>query len=126
MAAYNAALNSVYNYYLTTYAPKGTSRYDTHKKSELRSIYNSIVKLNKESPLYLHDNSKESQRFAIGLKENARQLRNTIASLCGLKEHELLNKKAVYSTNPDLVSASYIGNASEDEEIAPLNIEVTR
>ena len=126
MASYNAALNSVYNYYLTTYAPKGTSRYDTHKKSELRSIYNSIVKLNKESPLYLHDNSKESQRFAIGLKENARQLRNTIASLGGLQEHELLNKKAVYSTNPDLVSADYIGNVSEKGEVAPLNIEVTR
>ena len=42
--AYNAmALNNVYNYYMTTYAPRSSSRYDTHKKSELRSIYNSIV-----------------------------------------------------------------------------------
>ena len=32
--------NNVYNYYLTTYAPKSTSPYDTHKKSELRKIYN--------------------------------------------------------------------------------------
>lgn len=126
MASYNAALNSVYNYYLTTYASKSTSRYDTHKRSELRSIYNSIVKLNKESPLYLLDNSKESQRFAIDLKENARQLRNTIASLGGLNEHELLNKKAVYSTNPDLVSASYIGNDSVPGEVSPLTIEVNR
>ena len=46
--AYSAALNTVYNHYLTAYAPKSTSRYDTHKRSELRSIYNSIVKLNKE------------------------------------------------------------------------------
>ena len=49
--AYSARLDTVYNHYLTTYTPK-TSQYDTHKKSELRRIYNSIVKLNKESPLY--------------------------------------------------------------------------
>ena len=50
--AYNTiALNNVYNYYMTTYAPRSSSRYDTHKKSELRNIYNTIVKINKESPL---------------------------------------------------------------------------
>ena len=81
--AYNAAINTVYNHYLTTYAPKSTSKYDTHKKSELRSIYNSMVKLNKESPLYILDTSKDSQEFAVNMKENARELRNTIASLGG-------------------------------------------
>lgn len=49
--AYNTIMNTVYNHYLTTYAPKKTSsQYDTHKKSELRSIYNSMVKLNKDAP----------------------------------------------------------------------------
>lgn len=123
--AYNNALNAVYNYYLTTYAPKSTSRYDTHKKSELRNIYNSIVKLNKESPLYLLDTSKESQSFAVGLKENARQLRNTIASLGGLDESEMLNRRAAYSSNSDLVEASFIGTIQDDEEIPSYNIEVT-
>ena len=28
-----AVLNTVYNNYLTTYNPKGLTRYDTHKKS---------------------------------------------------------------------------------------------
>ena len=123
--AYSAALNTVYNHYLTAYAPKGTTRYDTHKRSELRSIYNSIVKLNKESPLYLPDTSKESQIFAVGLKENARQLRNTIASLGGLDEGELLNKKTAYSSNSDLVEASFIGDIPEDGTIPSYNIEVT-
>ena len=49
--AYNTAiLNNVYNYYMTTYSPRSSTRYDTHKKSELRNIYNTIVKLNKEAP----------------------------------------------------------------------------
>lgn len=45
-----SALNTVYNFYMTTYAPKTNSRYDTHKKSELRSVYNSIVDQNKDAP----------------------------------------------------------------------------
>lgn len=49
--AYSAALNTIYNHYLSAYAPKGTTRYDAHKRSELKSIYNTILKLNKESPL---------------------------------------------------------------------------
>jgi len=123
--SYNAALNTVYNYYLTTYAPKSTSQYDTHKKSELRNIYNSIVKLNKESPLYLMDTSRETREFAVGLKENARLLRNTIASLGGLDEKEMFNKKTAYSSNEDLVSASYIGEASAGDSVPSFNIEVT-
>lgn len=122
--AYNSALNSVYNHYLSSYAPKSSSRYDTHKKSELRSIYNSIIKLNKESPLYLPTNSKDTSHFAIGLKENARALRNTIASLGGLDEEEMLNKKVAYSSNNDLVSASFIGEIPDEEEVPSFQIEV--
>ncbi len=123
--AYNAAINTVYNHYLTTYAPKSTSKYDTHKKSELRSIYNSMVKLNKESPLYILDTSRESREYVIGLKENARQLRNTIASLGGLDEEEMLNKKSAYSSNEDMVSATFIGEVPEGGNVPPFHIEVT-
>lgn len=123
--AYSARLNNVYNHYLATYyAPKSTTRYDTHKKSELRSIYNSMVKLNKESPLYLLNNTKETHGYAVGLKENARALRNTIASLGGLEEDDLLNKKSAYSSKPDLVSAAFIGNIPEDGESPSFEIEV--
>lgn len=123
--AYNAAINTVYNHYLTTYAPKSTSKYDTHKKSELRSIYNSMVKLNKESPLYILDTSRESREYVIGLKENARQLRNTIASLGGLDEEEMLNKKSAYSSSEDIVSATFIGEVPEGGNVPPFHIEVT-
>lgn len=123
--AYNAALNTVCNHYLTTYAPKSTTQYDTHKKSELRSIYNSIVKLNKEAPLYILDTGKQSREFAVGLKENARQLRNTIASLGGLSEDEMFNKKAAYSSNENMVNANFIGEIPEDGNIPSFTMEVT-
>ena len=123
--AYNSVhvLSNVYNHYMTTYAPKSSSPYDSHKKSELRNIYNTIVKMNKEAPLCILDTSKDAQKFAVDMKENARDLRNTIASLGGLDEEELLNKKVAYSSNENIVSAKYIGS-DESTETDTYNIEV--
>ena len=111
------ALNTVYNHFLTNYAPSSTSKYDAHKKSELRSIYNSIVKMNKESPSYLIDTSRDTQEFAVGMKENARALSNTISSLSTQETGDVLNKKIASSSNEDQVTARYIGNDTSDENI---------
>ncbi|MDE5599146.1 MAG: hypothetical protein K2J04_15130, partial [Lachnospiraceae bacterium] len=62
--------SNVYNYYMTNYAPRSSTPYDSHKKSELRNVYNSIVKLNKDAPIYILDTSKDSCAFAVGMKEN--------------------------------------------------------
>lgn len=115
---------SVYNHYLTSYASKGTTSFDTHKKSELRNIYNSIIKLNKESPLYLLDNSSESKIFAIDLKEDARQLQSTIASLGGLDEAALLKKKEAFSSDESIASVSYVGNSENAIDAPTLALEV--
>lgn len=103
------ALNQVYNHYMTSYAPR-SSTFDTHKKSELRGVYNSIVKINKQSPWYLLNNNDEAKTYAISLKENARGLHNTIMSLGAMDEDALLNKKAAYSSNDAIASASYIAD----------------
>lgn len=118
------ALNTVYNHYLTTYSRGSMTKYDTHKKSELRDIYNSIVKLNKESPLYLPDTTKESRAFAVGIKEGARELHNTIAAMGGIDEEELLNKKVAFSSNENILSAQYIGTATDEALIPSYDIEV--
>ena len=125
--AYNTInnLTNVYNFYMTTYAPKSSTPYDTHKKSELRGVYNSIVKMNKESPLFILDTSKKSQQFAVGIKENARELRNTIASLGGLDEEEMLNKKVAYSSNEEIVSAKYVGAQKPDDDFPSYEVEVS-
>ncbi|MBO4900257.1 MAG: flagellar capping protein, partial [Lachnospiraceae bacterium] len=63
MANNIAILNNIHNFYLSTYADKTNSPYDTHKKSELRGVYNSIVKINKDSPLYILDNTDEGRQY---------------------------------------------------------------
>lgn len=120
----SAVLNVVYNNYLTTYAPKPVTRYDAHKKSELRNVYNSIVKLNKDAPWYLPTTSRAAQHYAIDLKENARELHNTIARLGGLEEDGLFSKKSAYSSEPEIVSASYIGPQKPEDPSPSLQLTV--
>lgn len=122
--ANNSIINSVYNYYLTTYAPKTDSKFDTHKKSELRGVYNSIVKMNKEAPLYIVDKSQETKEYAVGLKENARAFHNTIASLGGVSDEDLLNKKVAASSDDTLVGVKYIGEDNSGQGVEPMDIEV--
>lgn len=122
--AYQYALNNIYNHYLTTYAPKSASRYDAHKKSELRNVYNSIVKLNKDAPLSIVDTSEAAQKYVVGIKENARGLRNTITSLSGSDETELLNRKMAYSSDSSIVDAKFIGDISVQNEDETLEINV--
>ncbi len=119
----NAALNNVYNYYLTSYAPsQSSSRYDTHKKSELKNVYRSIIKLNKDAPLYLSASGSGSREFAVGIKEGARSLRNTIASLGGTEETDILNKKSAYSGDEDILTAEYVGSDPENAETYTLEV----
>ena len=109
------ALNQVYNHYLTEYAPKSNTALDTHKKSDLRSIYNSIIQLNKEAPLCILDTSDEAKQYAVSLKEQSRLFRNALFSTKGSSESEqLLRQKVAYSTKESIASASYVGSESGD------------
>ena len=125
MATNIAALNTVYNHFMTTYAPEGTnSKYDTHKKSELRGVYNSIVKMNKDAPLFLLDTSPKTQEFAVSLKEGARSLKNVISSVTPEDNGDLLSQKTVSSSDESIVTATYIGESEGDAQVASLDIEV--
>ena len=119
-----AVLNTVYNNYLSAYTPKTLSRYDAHKKSELRNIYSSIVKMNKEAPWYLPTNNQETQQYAVDLKEIARRMHNSIAQLGGLDSATLFSKKSAYTTDEDIISATYIGSDEPDTVLPDLELEV--
>ena len=120
----SAILNTIHNNYLAAYAPSSLTRYDTHKKSELRAVYNSIVKMNKDTPWYLPIKRADVQQFAIGLKESARALHNTIASLGGLGEEDLLSKKTAFSSDEDIASATYVGTYTPGDENPSISLEV--
>lgn len=123
--ANNAILSSVYNQYLTTYAPqKSNSRYDTHKRSELKNVYNSMVRVNRDAPLYKIDASNESREYVIGLKEESRALHNNILSVLGDAENIELNSSIAYSTDEGILSAKYCGDSTSSASDATFDIEV--
>lgn len=121
-----AVIDSAYHYYLTTYAKSATSRYDTHKKSELRNIYNSMLKINKESPLFKLKKNEDVPKFLIDIKENARQVKNVVASLSDSSEglENAFQKKVAVSSDEDIVTATYVGSNSKNEPSQAFNIEV--
>ena len=119
-----AVLNTVYNNYLAAYSPRQLTKYDTHKKSELRSVYNSIVKLNKDAPWYLPTTNKDTQHYAVSLKENARELHNAIAQLGGLEQDSMFRKKSAYSTNDDIAEVAYIGSDASSAASPEFDLEV--
>lgn len=127
MAGVSNLYMNVYNSYLTSYNTKSLTRYDTHKKSELKSIYNAIVKMNKESPLYKVNFSQQTQEYAVELKEGARGLKNVISDLTNGNTEQIFNKKAVFSDNEDVVVAKYIGDdEGNDSMLEDFSIEVHR
>lgn len=124
-------ISSVYNYYLSTYAKQNVSKSDTHKKSELKEIYNSMVKSSRKSPLYKVENTERVQKYAIDLKETARAMRNVAASMSDSEDAVAgFNKKKATSTNPRIATVKYIGEDGgtyvdgEDEKVPELTISV--
>lgn len=118
-----AVIDSAYQYYLSTYRDSTVSRYDTHKKSQLRDVYNRIIKINKESPLYKIKNVNDVAKYAIDIKETTKSLQNVIASLDGGIEN-VFAKRIAQSSDEDIVSAEYIGNNEEEDAGNGFNIQV--
>lgn len=116
-----------YNFYLNSYrTSKISNRYDSHKRSELKQVCNSITSINQNSPLYIINLSDEVQQYAINLKENARQLKNVISSIVEDEDKDtskMFTQKEAVSDNPDIISVRYIGNDSEDYS-TQLTVEV--
>lgn len=115
-----------YAYYLSTYGQNRPTRYDSHKKSDLRKIYNQIVKTNREAPLYKLSGEDEVAKYAIDIKENAKAIQTTVASLSDSYGDfsDSFRKKVAISSDEETVGVKYIGDGTETTELENFNIEV--
>lgn len=121
-----AVIDSAYQYYLSTYGPSNMSRYDTHKKSQLRAVYNNIIKTNKDAPLYKIKYSGDVGKFAIDIKEKTRSIQNTIAALSDSANgtEGAFSKKIAQSSDEDTVAAEYIGQSQDVDDSLQFDVEV--
>lgn len=116
-------INSVYDYYISTYGNRTVSRHDTHKRSELRDIYNTIVKINRAAPLYKVDMSESSQKLAIDIKEAARSLTDTLSDITDISDEDMPVGIVAVSDNEALVTAEYVGSDAPDDEKLTFNVK---
>lgn len=105
-------ISSVYSYYLSQYGHKINSKYDTHTRTQLKNTYGRVLKSNSQTPTYKTDMSEAAQKYAIDLKENARELSNIANELSGDNGNGIVFRKSAVSDDPEVVSAEYIGDSS--------------
>ena len=115
-----------YAYYLSTYGQNRPTRYDSHKKSDLRKIYNAMVKTNRDAPLYKLSAEDDVAKYAIDIKENVKAIQTTVASLSDSygSFSDSFRRKVAVSSDEESVGVKYIGNGTEDTELENFNIEV--
>lgn len=103
--------NTVYNHLSASLVPK--KRSTTHKSSELKDVYSSMAKYNKNSPLYLLSMSESKQTRMIDIKEAAMTLKDISDGLAD-PESTIYKKKLIKSSDNDTVSASLRKNDPGD------------
>lgn len=107
-------LNNVYNYYSTQLAvPKNNSKVNSHKRNDLKTVYNNMVKQNQHSPFYKFTFSDATQAYAIGIKEAAMSLEADSKALGGQNESVYEQMTAV-SDNENVVYATLSNSVSAD------------
>lgn len=107
-------LDNVYNYYHThIIAPKTSSRFNSHKKNDLKNVYNSMVKQTTHSPLYKFSFPDSTQAYAIGIKEAAMSLESGSNSLSSFND-SVFDEYMAVSSNEKVLYANLTGTDTGD------------
>lgn len=118
-------ISNVYSYYMSQYGHRVNAKHDSHTKNQLKTTYGKVVKLNSQTPTYKLDMSEAAQKYAIDLKENARELSNIAYELSDSENGSITYKKTATSSNEEAVHAEYI-RSSSDQEPKGFHIQVSQ
>ena len=118
-------INSVYNYYAAQYGHREYSKYDTHSKAQLKSTFGRLQKINSQTPSYKIDFSDGALKYAIDLKENARELSQIADELSDESTDSITYKRSATSSSPQVIDAEYIGDSCV-QDYEPLEVTVSQ
>ena len=118
-------INSVYNYYAAQYGHREYSKYDTHSKAQLKSTFGRLQKINSQTPSYKIDFSDAALKYAIDLKENARELSQIADELSDESTDSITYKRSATSSSPQVIDAAYIGDSCV-QDYEPLEVTVSQ
>ena len=118
-------INSVYNQYAAQYGHREYSKYDTHSKAQLKSTFGRLQKINSQTPSYKIDFSDAALKYAIDLKENARELSQIADELSDESTDSITYKRSATSSSPQVIDAEYIGDSCV-QDYEPLEVTVSQ
>lgn len=112
---------NIYNYYQMALPSVANTKYDSHKKSELKNLYKDMVKLNQSKPFYKLSLSKETRDYVIGIKEAALELKTSSSFLSEDSDPDS-RKMMVNTDQPGNLSVSLL---SDDYSSMPTEISMS-
>lgn len=117
-------LLSVYNHLLQGYAMMHPTRFDSHKKSELKAVYQNILRLTAEQPLFKVTFDESAQTYTLGIKNQALSLSSRIKELNIDDGTSVFESKTLTSDQPEVVSIAMLPGADIPDSSLPIQIEV--
>lgn len=117
-------LLNVYNYLMQGFVMMRQTRFDAHKKSELRDIYQNIMRLSSEQPLYKISFNEAAQNYTLGIKNSALSLSSIIKELHTDDGTSVFQSKTLTSDHPEAVSVSVPDGADISSLALPFQIDV--
>lgn len=107
--------------YITGNRPvKLDKKYPVSKRSELKRVYDTIVRLNKSEPFYKINLSKENKEYTIGVKEAAIALKQKLQDMAD-PQVSGFHKKKVSVSDERILSAQLL---EEDTEGLPAMVQL--
>ena len=116
------ATMNIYNYYHAAMPQIANTKYDSHKKSELRALYKDMVRLNKSKPYYKLSLSDATQAYVIGIKDAAIELKNSASFLTEDVSSDT-QKLTVQTDTPQELGVQLLADAS-DASPADIRLQV--
>lgn len=117
-------LLNVYNYLMQGFVMMRQTRFDAHKKSELRDIYQNIMRISSEQPLYKISFNESAQNYTIGIKNSAISLSSIMKELHTDDGTSVFQSKILTSDCPEAVAVSVPDGADISTLELPLKIDV--
>lgn len=117
-------LLNVYNYLMQGFVMMRQTRFDAHKKSELRDIYQNIMRLSAEQPLYKITFNESAQNYTIGIKNSAISLSSVLKELHTDDGTSVFQSKILTSDRPESVAVSVPDGADISTLELPLKVDV--
>lgn len=101
-------LLSVYNNLIQGHVMMRQTRFDSHKRDELKAIHHRIRRINADKPFYKITFDEDTQEYALGVKEKALALADALKELSSDDASGVFSKHILVSDQPESVAVQTV------------------